>query len=204
MKNNESQFGRANHRVYCSEAIAFDLTRNQSLFEKPWLDHFLSLLTSNSRLLDLGCGSGRPIARYLIDQGHQVTGLDFSPDMIDLARSYFPTHEWVVGDMRDPPQTNRYDGLISWDGFFHLNASEQRQLLPMWCELLKPSGALLLTIGHEAGEVTGTVNGKTVYHASLSIEEYCEILNHCGLNVVDFALQSAELYGHSVLLAQKN
>ena len=111
----------------------------------------ISVIARLARLLDLGCGSGRPIARYLIDQEHQLTGLDFSPDMIDLARSYFPTHEWVVGDMRYPPQTNRYDGLISWDGFFHLNASEQRQSLPLWCELLKPDGALLLTIGHEAG-----------------------------------------------------
>ena len=76
--------GLINQCVYQAEAHAFDQQRNRALFEKPWLDQFLALLDSGSHVLDLGCGSGRPISEYMIHQGHHVTGLDFAPKMLQV------------------------------------------------------------------------------------------------------------------------
>jgi SAM-dependent methyltransferase len=61
-----------------------------SLFGKPWLDRFLALLPAKASILDLGCGSGEPIARYLIENGHDLAGVDSSPALIDICKTVFP------------------------------------------------------------------------------------------------------------------
>jgi hypothetical protein len=40
--------------------------------ESAWLDRFSALLSQGAPILDIGCGSGDPIARHLIDQGFAV------------------------------------------------------------------------------------------------------------------------------------
>ena len=70
------------------------------MYEKAWLDLFLSLIPVHSTLLDLGCGSGKPIADYLIQQGHTLIGVDSSDVMIAMAQKNFPKQTWVQADMR--------------------------------------------------------------------------------------------------------
>ncbi|HEB7542366.1 TPA: class I SAM-dependent methyltransferase, partial [Campylobacter coli] len=47
---------------------------------------FANDLKLNSRVLDIGCGTGYPIASYLSKQGFQVTGIDISEEMIKQAQ----------------------------------------------------------------------------------------------------------------------
>ena len=195
-----------NQITYNNEASLYNELRNQSLFERPWLDLFLQLLIKteeHSHILDLGCGTGRPIAQYFIEQGHQITGVDFSPNMLRIARKFFPNHDWIDGDIRNISLHQKYDGIISWNGFFHLTQMEQTQILPVIIDHLKPMGVLLMTIGHEKGDVTGKINGQVVYHSSLSMEEYTSILEENNMVLINYTLQDAKIYGHSVLLAQK-
>jgi SAM-dependent methyltransferase len=44
--------------------------------ESAWLERFGALLRQGSSILDIGCGSGAPVAKYLIDQGFAVDGVD--------------------------------------------------------------------------------------------------------------------------------
>ena len=44
-------------------------------------------LPANSTVLDLGCGTGIPISKMLIDEGMTVYGVDASPTMVKV----FPT-----------------------------------------------------------------------------------------------------------------
>lgn len=48
--------------IYDDIAEWFDCARNKSLFERSWLDFLLSHLSENASVLDLGCGTGEPIA----------------------------------------------------------------------------------------------------------------------------------------------
>ena len=85
--------------LYERHALAFDRDRGRSLFEKPWLDRFLSLVPPGGRILDLGCGAGEPIARYFIESGCQVTGgVDASPTLISICEERFPGHGWTLAD----------------------------------------------------------------------------------------------------------
>ena len=46
---------------------------------------------SSRRILDCGCGTGRPVAQALVAAGHEIWGIDFSSTMINLARDNFNT-----------------------------------------------------------------------------------------------------------------
>ena len=43
----------------------------------PLTNRFAALIPSGGTILDIGCGSGEPIARHLIETGHAVTGIDY-------------------------------------------------------------------------------------------------------------------------------
>ena len=74
-------------------------------------------------MLDLGCGTGEPIAQWFKAEGFAVTGMDFATAMLDIARARWPKDDWRVGDMRKLNLGDeRFDGLIAWDSFFHLTS----------------------------------------------------------------------------------
>ena len=54
--------------------------------DMAYLRRFTELLRSGAAVLDVGCGSGRPVDRWLVEHGYRVTGLDVSPRQIELAR----------------------------------------------------------------------------------------------------------------------
>ncbi|MDV4146070.1 class I SAM-dependent methyltransferase [Shimia sp. FJ5] len=197
--------------VYARQAAAWDRSRQEhhdtlGLYEQPWLQRWLDTLPRPARLLDLGCGSGRPIAPFLLQQGHHLTGYDYSPEMIALAKQHFPTEDWPnanwqVADIRALPEGPRFDGILSWDGVFHLSPEEQRAALPRMAALLRPGGAMMLTVGYGEGAVTGTVNSETVYHASLSTPDYIATLKAAGFQHVSVTPNDASVLGRCVLLA---
>lgn len=189
--------------VYQNRARQWDKRRDRSLVERVWLDRFTTSLPRNGHILDLGCGSGEPVSKHFLDKGFQVTGIDYAPAMIDMARTRFPAGRWLVQDMRQMQIDTRFNGVISWDGFFHLSQSDQRNLLPKLADQLIPGGVLLLTVGPNEGEVTGTVAGETVYHASLSPREYRQLLSRSDFDAIRFQAEDPQCGHHSVLMARR-
>jgi 2-polyprenyl-3-methyl-5-hydroxy-6-metoxy-1,4-benzoquinol methylase len=49
------------------------------------LEGLISLLPRNAAVLDLGCGAGVPVTRWLADKGFAVTGVDVSARQLELA-----------------------------------------------------------------------------------------------------------------------
>ena len=54
--------------LYQNNSDLFARKRSYSLFEKAWLDKFLSVINKGGKILDIGCGTGQPIAQYFIRQ----------------------------------------------------------------------------------------------------------------------------------------
>lgn len=189
--------------IYCQVAGQFDQSRSRELFEKPWLEAFQQPLPKGGRVLDVGCGTGAPIAAYLISQGFQVTGMDAAAPMLEIARHRFPAADWVVGDMRSPLPDEQFHGIVAWNSFFHLTEEEQRIALKRFASALRPKGRLLMTVGPAAGRAVGQVGGKWVFHASLSLSVYAEVLISLGMTVLTFVPEDSSCRGHSVLLAEK-
>lgn len=189
--------------TYEKHAAQFDIERHKVLVEQKWLDKFCSLCPDQAQLLDVGCGSAEPIAKYLIEKGYHLTGIDFSQAMIDICSKRFPEQNWFVMDMRELDLEKSYDGIISWHSFFHLTQEAQRKTLKIFARHLNDNGVLMLTVGPEAGEVVGHVCGDEVYHSSLSFEEYQQILNEEGITVVEFVREDPECDLCTILLAKK-
>ena len=199
-----SSFSEANFDVYTQNASAFDQERGKSLFERDWLDRFGANLPSNGTVLDIGCGTGRPIAQYFIEQGYKLTGIDFAAPMIEIAQRRFPNATWLCHDMTDLKLGERkFNGIIAWHSFFHLTQDEQRRALPAILGYLKTGGVFMTTVGPDAGEAKGYVNEQAVYHASLSKDEYESLLNKAGLSLTHFIIEDQSCGGATVLLAQK-
>lgn len=55
--------------LYDRNAEAWDRERPRKLLERAWLERFLSLVALGGRVLDIGCGTAEPIARFFIDGG---------------------------------------------------------------------------------------------------------------------------------------
>jgi SAM-dependent methyltransferase len=173
-----------------------------SLFEKPWLDRFRALLPPAGPVLDLGCGSAEPMARYLIELGHAVAGVDSSPAMIDACRRHFPGQEWLVADMRKLSLQRQFSGILAWDRFFHLCHDDQRQMFPVFRAHAAPNAALMFTSGPADGEAIGSFGGEPLYHASLDPAEYRSLLDQNGFRVVSHVVEDPDCGGHTIWLAQ--
>lgn len=189
--------------IYDQNAARFDAERSRAGVEFGWLTRFAEDLPEGAQVLDLGCGAGEPMAEWLISAGYEVTGADISPAMLSIARSRWPDRNWIEADMRGLDLGGQFDGILGWHGFFHLTGNEQRVALPSIAAHLRPGGVLMLTVGPEAGEVTGRVGDDEVYHASLSERDYREILTVNGIGVARFVRDDPDCDGATVMLARK-
>jgi len=103
-------------------------------------------------LLDLACGHGR-IANALAERGVRVTGLDATPLFLDLARKDAAERgvevDYVEGDMRSLPWSDRFDRVLSWfTSFGYFSDDENRQVLAEAYRALKPGGLLAVEMNN--------------------------------------------------------
>lgn len=153
--------------LYDRNAPAWESLRGTTLTEQPWLAAFLAAMPpAGKEILDIGCGSGVPIAHHLIGQGYRVTGVDGSAALIARARATFPDHRWIVADMRTLSLDERFHGLIAWHSFFHLPPQDQMPMFDIFRRLSAPGAALMFTSGITHGEAIGSFAGEPLYHAA--------------------------------------
>nr|WP_298720060.1 class I SAM-dependent methyltransferase [uncultured Steroidobacter sp.] len=189
--------------LYQRHADAWDRERRAELVtERAWMDRFTASLQPGASILDIGCGSGQPIAKHLIERGYDVTGVDSSPPLIDKCRARFPGNEWIVSDMRSLVLNRRFDALIAWDSFFHLSYEHQRAMFPIFEQHANPGAPLLFTTGPDHGIAMGSYQGEPLYHASLSPAEYRELLARHGFRVIAHTTEDPDCGRHTVWLAQ--
>jgi SAM-dependent methyltransferase len=189
--------------LYEENADQWDCDRGDRLvLEREWLDRFTCGLPAGGTILDVGCGSGRPIAAELIRRGFRVTGVDSSPSLIQMCAMRFPEQEWLVGDMRELALGRRFDGVLAWHSSFHLTPDDQRVALSRLAAHVATGGRLMFTSGPERGERLGEWQGEPLYSASLAPAEYRQLLEEGGLQVVAHQADDPECGGATVWLAQ--
>jgi ubiquinone/menaquinone biosynthesis C-methylase UbiE len=124
-------------------------------------------LARGTDVLDLGCGTGG-LAHRLAARGHRVTGVDLSPEMLDMARLKAPpgsTLNWVQAGAVElvdcfPPAS--FDTIASVLMFSELSPAERAETLRQCHRLLRAGGQLLI-----ADEVRARTFGRRLLQATL-------------------------------------
>ena len=189
--------------TYEREARDWARGRIQDLWEEPALLAAVADRAPGLKVLDLGCGSGEPIASWFAARGDRVTGVDGAAAMLAEFEARVPGAHAVEADMRHLALHRRFDVVLAFNSFFHLTPDDQRAMFAVFSAHAAPDARLLFTSGPAAGEAWGTVGKSAVYHASLAPEEYRALLSRHGFAVVWFRPDDAGLRGHSVWLARK-
>lgn len=159
----EGQTTIAVQDLYCG--FAKEMTRNsydttaQEFSEKvahlaplESIQNFISLLPAHPKIIDIGCGSGRD-AGLFSEHGATVVGIDFSSNLIELAKVQAPLAHFQVMDIEDlefPPAS--FDGAWAACSLGHIAKREIPEVIKKINTLLKPGGYFQLALKKGVGE----------------------------------------------------
>lgn len=150
---------------------------------------FVENLLARAEVLDIGCGSGVPVAKLLSDSGFQVTGIDRSANLLDKARENVPSADFRQAEMEDYRIAGMYDGVVLWDALFHLPRAEHRLILEKIFSALKPGGLLILSSGGSEKSLPPFVDfmfGVPFFYDAYPVDEFIGICNAIGFTVARF------------------
>ncbi|MFC6099984.1 class I SAM-dependent DNA methyltransferase [Olivibacter domesticus] len=176
--------------------------RPQGIMEKTYLDSLIKIIGKGAKVLDLGCGTGVPIMDYLLSQGMQVTGVDASYRMLDIAKRNLPSKDFVQADMRQLSLSQKFDAIIAWHSFFHLPPEDQPSMFQIFKSHLNSNGVLLFTSGTEYGEAWGMNDGTNLFHGSLDTDQYQSLLEAHGFRLLQYREDDPECGNANVWMAQ--
>lgn len=107
-------------------------------------------INENASVLDIACGTGVLIPFYLDRRVSLVTGVDISPNMIDIARNKFLQYnnvEFICADADVEKFDKKYDSCMIFNAFPHF--INPNKLLSNLLPAVKDGGTL--TIAHDMG-----------------------------------------------------
>ena len=190
------------YKVYDEIAAWFLQNRDLRLIEKGYLDEAIDLLPDKASALDLGCGTGKPILQYLLNRGLQVTGVDASVRMLEMAKENFPVVDFILQDMRLLHLGKKFDLLIAWHSFFHLPNEDQPAVFDLFEEHILTGGILIFTSGTDHGEAWGMNGGENLFHASLDADAYGRLLHQHHFEVLKHHINDPDCGGATVWVAK--
>ncbi|MGB3685675.1 MAG: class I SAM-dependent methyltransferase [Ornithinimicrobium sp.] len=139
-------------------AAAFRSTEPEQPIDLAMIDCWVADLRRHWRrptVLDAGCGTGR-MSRYLADQECQVTGIDVSNGMIEMARRDHPDIDTSVGSIADLPYGDAtFEGAFYWYSVIHLPDEALPQVFTEAYRVIRPGGLALFSFqtGHGVRDV---------------------------------------------------
>ncbi len=121
----------------------YDEPGNQLLeIEQPIVREILDTLPVGVAL-DAACGTGRHTA-YLVSLGHEVIGVDTSPEMLALARAKVPSGTFYETDLHDVPLADdSVDLVVCAVALSHV--ADLGPALAEFVRLLRPNGHLVIS-----------------------------------------------------------
>jgi SAM-dependent methyltransferase len=159
--------------------------------EAAYLDLVLRGAPAHAMVLDLGCGTGRPMAEAVLARGHRVVGVDQSRGLLARAAQRFPDATWIEADIASPDLASRlptgsYAAALCWDALFHLPRALHEPLAARVAALLAPRGRLTITAGgsthHPA--FTDTMFDATFFYDSHPPDETVAMLERAGFRTI--------------------
>lgn len=140
-------------------------------------------LPSGAAVIDLGCGSGLPITKVLVNARLNVYAIDASPSLVEAFRHNLPDIPVACETVQDSLFFDRrFDGVVAWGLMFLLKPEEQHYLIRRMADILVPGGRLLFTSPPEPVVWNDAMTG--LESRSLGAVEYRKQLSALGLSVI--------------------
>ena len=168
----------------------FDLSYNQVMYQiasqrlKCTLDRN-NVELRNSRLLDIGPGSGYFVEKFLDWGVSSLLGIDIAPTSVKMLREKFPEQLFMEGDFSDPSiqVDNNFDIVTAISVVFHITNEIQFTLaLEKMCHSIKPGGYLIVVDSFSRSLIP------TAKHVRLrSFDYYASTLKKMKIQVIEMA-----------------
>jgi cyclopropane fatty-acyl-phospholipid synthase-like methyltransferase len=110
-------------------------------------DFFCDQLKINPSILEIGCGPGN-ITKYLLSKrpDFKITGTDFAPNMVELAKANNPSATFEVMDSRNISQLNlKFNAIVCGFCIPYLSHHDTLKLIADCYNLLLEDGILYLS-----------------------------------------------------------
>jgi SAM-dependent methyltransferase len=173
----------------------------------PYLESLNKRLPQNSVALDVGCGAGLPVDRWLIDHGHQVIGLDVSTEMLRLARRNVPQARYELRDVAGLSASEySVDAIVSFFALFHIDRSLHDHVLRRLRTCLEVGGLLLITTGRDDWEGEEEFLGVQMAWSHFDLATNEKLIEGAGFKIIDTDVHRGNSCGdddwHPIFLAE--
>jgi len=169
------------------------------------LEQLAVLLPKGSTILDIGCGAGVPIDKFLSENGYTVKGIDISEKQIELAKKNVPHASYEVKDMSEF-KDNEYDvdAIVSFYAIFHTPREIHFELFKKLASFLKSGGLLLVTMGSSDWEgEEENFHGAHMYWSHYSPEKNVEIVKKAGFEIISDKLDMSGGEKHQIIFCRR-
>lgn len=146
-----------------------DFSNNYN-FEIP--DIFLSYLNKESKILDMGCGTGRD-SKYFKELGHIVKSIDGSLEMCKIASSLLNEQVEQLNFL-DIDYKDEFDGIFACASLLHLSNEDLLVVLKKISTALKENGILYTCFKY--GDTTRVDKGR--FYNDMNEEKFINILTN--------------------------
>ena len=168
--------------------------KNVTQFEiLPELDTFCNLIKPNGNILDLGCGPGHH-SKIFAEKGFKVTGVDYSPTMIKMAKKSTSLAKFQVMDIKKITfKDNSFDSIWASASLIHIEKSIFPKVLHRVKEILKDNGILYLSLKEGIGEeetIDKRYGDVVKFHAFYEEEEIEKYLLKDGFRLLDIYIRA--------------
>lgn len=162
----------------------------------PLLKH----LPKNAKILDVGCGYGALINTLLKQQYTQVTGIDISPEQIQIAKNQLKLAKYVqVSEAHNflEQQKQQFDVIIALDLIEHFNKTELVQFLQLITQSLTPNGMLICrTPNADALYASPYAAGDYTHETILNASSAIQVFEGCAYTHVQVFSSCIDIYPH--------
>jgi len=163
-----------------------------------------NLLKPGSAILDMGCGAGKPVAKFFIYKGHNVIGIDISEKQIKLARRSAPRGRYAVKDISAlQKEEYKVDAVISFYTILHIPRETHQELFDKINSFLPEGGLALVTMASSEWEGTEDFYGVEMYFSHYGPDRNKTIIERAGFEVLLDEIDTSGGERHQVVLARK-
>lgn len=147
---------------------------------QEYWDVFTSLLPEEGSILDLGCGSGRD-SEYFISRGFDVTAMDASEGMCDLASIHIGQDALKLS-FEEMDFNEVFDGIWACASLLHVPGDEIESIFQKVVNSLKMNGVLFMSFKY--GDFEGKRDGR--YYTDYRTKSLKElIIQHEDMELID-------------------